>query len=366
MTRTSQRLVYGTLGLILLAGIILRLIDAAAPPPPKKIPTPFVSVAKPEHRDLTYTLDYEGDVLPVLQANIFSKVAGTLEAVYTDMGHTVRGGQLIALIDTTEAYQSLLLAQAAYENARAGETRTRELAAKKLTSLQDVDNAVAQLRSTKANYEAARIRLDYAKIRAPFHGYITKRYLDAGTTVSATPTTTSGASTIYTIMDIDSVKVLVNVLDLDVPNVRPGLKATVTVDALPGKMLTGYVARTAQAISTGTRTMPVEIVIPNRDGELKPGSFARVQLVLGEHPNALTVPTEAVMQDKEGSYVLTLADTLAKRLPVKTGLKRSGVTEILSGLSGSEDVIIVGQTFAKPDGRVQLARPSRPTATETK
>jgi RND family efflux transporter MFP subunit len=356
MNRAVKYSLLALAGVLIVTFVAYRLIDAAKPPAPKKQPTPLVSVAQPARQDLHYTLQYEGDVLPVLQANIFSKVAGTLESVLTDMGKVVKGGQLIAVIDTTEAYQNELQAAATYYNAKATEARARELAAKNLAAQQDVDNAIGALRSAEANYQATKIRLEYAKIRAPFHGYVTKRYLDPGTTVSATPTVTSGASTIVTIMDIDTVKIVINVLDRDIPSIHPGLRATVQLDALPGREYYGFVSRSAQAINTTTRTMPVEILIPNRDESLKPGAFARVSLALGEHPQAITVPVEAMLNDKDGSYVFAVENAVAKRKPVQTGITQAGRLEILSGLDGTERVIVTGQSFAKPNAKVIVVR----------
>ncbi len=352
MNRTVKYSLLALAGAVVIAFIAFRIIDAAKPPAPKKQPIPLVRIAQPTREDIPYTLQYEGDVLPIVQANIFSKVAGTLESVLTDMGKVVRTGELIAVIDTTEAYQNELQAAATYRNAKATESRTRDLVSKKLAAQQDEDNALGSLRSAEANYEATKIRLDYAKIRAPFHGYVTKRFLDPGTAVSATPTLTSGASTIFNIMDIDTVKIDINVLDRDIPQIHPGLRATIRLDALPGREYYGFVSRSAQAINTTTRTMPVEIQIPNRDESLKPGAFARVTLALGEHPNAITVPTESVLQDKDGSYILAVEDSLAKRKPIQRGITQNGRLEILSGLDGTEQVIVTGQNFAKPNAKV--------------
>src|SRR5690349_7396730 len=82
---------------LLIVFVIVRIIEAAKPPAQKKQQTPLVRVAQATHQDVVYKLDYNGDVLPVLQANVFSRVSGMLEAVYTDMGRTVQRGQLIAL-----------------------------------------------------------------------------------------------------------------------------------------------------------------------------------------------------------------------------------------------------------------------------
>ncbi|HEX5315154.1 MAG TPA: hypothetical protein VFX22_00775, partial [Candidatus Kapabacteria bacterium] len=162
---------------VVVIAFVLYRVFTAKPAPPKKQPAPPVVVAQPQRMDIKYTLEYDGDVVPIVQANVFSRVNGLIDALYTDMGKTVRAGQLLALIDTSAAYQAEMQTAAAYYNAKAAEARERQLAAKNLVSQQDLDNAIATLRSTQAAYEANRVLLDYSKIRAPFRGIVTKRWL---------------------------------------------------------------------------------------------------------------------------------------------------------------------------------------------
>ena len=357
MKRTVKLTIFGILGALLLVFIVLRIIEASKPATAKKQPIPPVSVAQPVKRDVTYKIEYGGDILPVQQTNIFSRVAGILSAVYTDMGHTVRAGQLVALIDTAAAYQAELQTEAAYENAKATEAREQELVAKNLVSRQDLDNAVAAFRTARANYESARIQLNYSKITAPFHGWVTKRYLDPGSVVTNNPIVGNSNSTIFNIMDIDSLKIDINLPDRDIPLLDRVKSAIVRVDAMPGRQWKAFVSHSAQSLNTATRTMVVEIVVPNRDEALKPGVFANVELILGEHPNALTVPTQAVLRDTVGhTYVLIVQDTIARKKPVQIGITDEGWTEILSGLDGSEQVIVTGQSFAHPNGKVTLVK----------
>ncbi len=353
--KNTLRYVLGLVAVVLL-GYLLYRVFTAKPPKAKKLPVPPVVVQKPERTDVKYTLEYNGDVLPILQANVFSRVSGLLDDLYTDMGHRVRAGQLIALVDTSAAHEAELQTAAAYYNAKATEARTRDLAAKNLASQQDLDNAVAALRSAKAAYDANRVLLDYAKIRAPFNGVVTKRWLDPGSVVTSNPIVGNSNSTIYTIMDLDTVKIDVNVLDKDVAKIPEVKSATATVDVIPNREFRAIVSRSAEAVTTTTRTMPVEILIPNKDETIKPGEFARVTLLLGENPEAITVPDQAVLQQDGQTFVYIVQDSMARRRIVKTGVLQNGRLEILSGLDGTEDVIVVGQTFVRPNGKVMIVQ----------
>ncbi len=347
----------GIAALVILAFILYRVFTAP-PPKVKKPAVPPVVIEKPERTDIKYTLEYDGDVLPILQANVFSRVSGLLDRTYTDMGHRVRADELIALVDTAAAYQSELQSAATYYNAKATEARMRDLASKNLASQQDLDNAVASLRSAKAAYESAVVQLDYAKIRAPFNGIVTKRWLDPGSVVTSNPIVGNSNSTIYTLMDLDTVKIDVNVLDKDVAKIPEVKSSTATVDVIPNRVWKAVVSRSAQAVTTTTRTMPVEILIPNKDEAIKPGEFARVTLLLGENPQAITVPPEAVLSQNGQSYVYIVQDSIAQRRNVKTGVLQNNRIEILAGLDGSENLIVVGQTFVHPNGKVMIVKPT--------
>ncbi len=362
MNKKTRTIIIGTIAVIVVGFFVYRLI-AVKPAKVKKQLVPPVVVAQPVKMDLTYKLEYDGDVIPVLQAYVFSRVSGLLQSLYTDMGKTVRKDQLIALIDTSEAYQMAMQSEAAYYNAKVTEARTRELFSKKLVAQQDLDNAEATLRSTQASFEANRVLLDYCKVRSPFSGVVTKRWLDPGSVVTSNPIVGNSNSTIFTVMDLDTVKIDINVLDRDVEKIPSVKRAYATVDVIPGHEYQALVSRSSQAVTTTTRTMPVEILIPNKDQSIKPGEFARVTLVLGENPQAITVPSEAVLRDNAGTYVYVVQDTLAQRKNVTTGVTENGRLEILSGLDGTENVIVVGQTFVRPNGKVNVVK--NPASSDT-
>lgn len=243
---------------------------------------------------MTNTLQATGDVVSIQQANIVAKISGTVEQIAVNMGVQVQRDQLLARIDAPELAQQVQQAAATYFTAQAEYQRKKQLLDQKMTSPQDFENAEALMKVAEAGYQSAQTRLGYASITAPFAGTITRRYLDPGAIVTA------NATTLFTLMDLDNLKVVVNVLEKDVPLIAVGAEAVITADALPDESLAGRVGRLSQAVDAATRTMPVEIFVPNRNHRLKPGMYATVSLVLAEHPNAVTVPTQAVLKDARG------------------------------------------------------------------
>lgn len=335
-------------GVALLATVAWKIIGTGAGDGARKAVAPIVRVSPAVRQTVVYPLKFTGDIQAIQQANIFSKVNGTLERVFVNMGSEAANGQLLALIDTTELSHQMQESEATYANTDLTFERAKTLSERNLISKQELDNAEAAMKVAKANYEVARTRRDYAFITAPFRGIVTKRFLDPGASISA------NNISIFTLMDLDAVKVIVNVLERDISIVTVGTEAVITVDAFPGAQFRGRVARLSQAVDLSTRTMAVEIDIPNPGHRLKPGMFASVALAIREHKDAIVVPTQAILSDERGSYVFALNGTTARRIPVTTGYEQSGKMEILAGLDGSERIVVTGQQFARDGMEVTI------------
>jgi len=336
------------LGLVLLSLVAWRLMSGDPGADIRRLVIPVVRVERPLRQTVMYNLLYTADVVPIQQANIYAKVSGTLDRVYCDMGTAVRAGQRIALIDTTELYQTRQQAAATAINARLTYRRTRDLFDQKLVAAQDLENAEATMKVADAALDVATTHLDYARIIAPFGGTITRRFLDPGAVVTALSTT------MFTLMNLDEMKIIISVLEKDIPRVTAGIPATVSVDAFPGTTFTGHVTKFAEAVDLATRTMAVEVDIPNRDHRLRPGMYATVSLNVGRHENALTLPTQALLKDDQGMYVYAARQDTARRIRVTPGGEQDSRTEILAGLDGQEDIITTGQNFVRPNGPVTV------------
>ncbi len=239
-------IIVGGIIVVFLIAIILRIAqnNAEASRRPTIVPSVILGSIKVGNIEKTESLT--GDILPIQQANIFSKVSGNLEKIYVDIGDRVARNQLLALIDTTiysqnakQSHANYLQAMANLENAKLNYTRNKSLLAQNLIAQQDLDNsktaydvAVAQEESARASYSNALTQLGYCKVTAPFSGYITKRFLDPGAYV--TSSTSAASSTLYTLMDLDKLKTIVNLPENDVPLLSQISGVKVIADALPG------------------------------------------------------------------------------------------------------------------------------------
>lgn len=331
-----------------------------------------VGTMAPMRQDLDVRLSYTADIQPYQQVTIFSRVDGYISKIHVDKGDFVKANQLLVEIDHTDYVNAVNRAQANLEAARANVVsqeatirnaklnldRMRSLIKDQYVSQQDVDNAqaaydvaVAQVESLRAQVRQmevalrqAETNLSYSYIRAPFAGFIAARNLDPGAFASASSASTSTFSlAILVLQDITTVRVLLDVVEKDVPLVRVGQRADLRADAYPARVFTGTLTRVVNALNRATRTMTIEVDLPNPDRALKGGMFARVELLVGVHADALQIPIDAVTRLETDQYVYTVQDGKARKAPVVLGIQSDGLVEIVKGLAGTEPVIVSGK-----------------------
>ncbi len=346
--KTKTRIIVFLIPLIIIAIAVLKITQSNAKGEVRHQNIPLVKIEPARVETVVKSLQLTGDILPIQQAQVFAKVYGNLEAVYVNMGDFVKSNQLLAQIDTTVLAQQYNQALANYQKAQDDFNRTKTLRDKNLVAQQDLDYATTALKVAQSNYDASRTQLDYARITAPFSGFITRRFFDPGAVL------TSSNATLFNLMDLDRVKVFVNVLEKDVPLIKIGEEAVVKVDAFPGREFSGTVVRQSEAVDPNTRTMAVEVDISNHNYALKPGMFAAVSVIINKQENALTVPTQAIQQDASGSYLFVADSSTARRRDIKIGSEHDSRTEILSGLEKNDNIIVVGQQFARDGGPVKI------------
>ena len=327
---------------------------------PTARPLPLVQVATPAQIDVVRRLVLTADILPIQQADLMAKVAGYLDAIYVDRGDRVHAGQVLAVIRQPELEHQVHQAQANHDLAKVTFERLQALYAKDLVPKQDLDDSRTKYEVAKRTLALQHTYLDYAQIIAPFDGYVTKRYVDPGAFIPQASAMTSAVTTLLTVMDLSQVKVLVNVPERDVGSVHVGDELSLTLDAYPDQTFRGRVTKFAPALDAGSRTLQVEIDIPNTDMALKPGMFARVTLVLERHPQALVIPSEALLVNELGSFVFVVGAAqdgapTVRRVSVRTGLEDGGQVEILGGLGPKDQVVRTGKELVHDGGGVRIA-----------
>ncbi len=222
------------------------------------------------------------------------------------------------------------------------------------TQESQVHLAGAQLERERATLKIAQSNLDNARITAPFAGYISQRNLDPGAAVSSQAAGTSNSSVgILILQNIDAVKVQVEVQERDISFARVGSTARVLVDAYPGKVFMARATRTVHALDPRTRTLGLEMEIPNTDHLLKPGMYARVELAVATHPGALLVSGEAVRFENDRPVLYVVQDGAVMRREVAVGATEGTLLEITKGLTGGEAVIVEGKELVQEGQKVR-------------
>ncbi|MBK8278092.1 MAG: hypothetical protein CCU26_13155 [Nitrospira sp. UW-LDO-01] len=344
-----------------------------------------VGIAPPIRADIDIRLAYTADISPYQVVNIFSRVDGYIATLHVDKGDFVKTNQLLVEIDHTDYHHAVNQAKAnlsaakakvaqqdaVLRNAKLTFDRMQTLIKDQFVSQQDLDNAQVNLDAARAAQDSLQAQvnqmevalaqsernLTYSYIRAPFAGYVAERNLDTGAYVSsATASTSTMSRGIMSLHDINTVRVLIEVVERDIPLVQVGQKAELRAEAYPDHVFEGTVTRIVQALNRATRTMTVEVDLPNGDRRLKGGMFARVEVLVGTHRQALQIPIDAVSRLEETQYVYVVRDGKARRVEVEVGARSGNRIEITKGLTGNESVIVSGKDLVH-DGRPVQTQP---------
>jgi len=212
--------------------------------------------------------------------------------------------------------------------------------------LEDRAAIAAKVQQAEATLRLAKVSLAESTIEAPIAGVVAVKHLDEGNMVAPTVP-------IVTLVDIDTVKVTVGVNERDISLVQAGkTKATVRADAYAGEAFEGVVEKVSPVADERTRTVGVEIHVPNPRHRLKPGMFARVDLLLREKKGVPAIPEHAVAWQEDQPFVVVVNDGKAHRRPVKLGLAEGPVVEVAEGLEAGALVVTHGQQGLKDGDRV--------------
>jgi membrane fusion protein (multidrug efflux system) len=361
-----------------------------------------VQVSPVVRKNLTYSLFATGDITPLMQVDLFPKVSGYLEKIYVNLGDSVRQGQVIARIDQADfvqkvkeieakvaqakaylaeleagsrpeelrqAEEAVRQAQSRFDNARLQRERVealfkRQVISKKEADIADMEYTVAeaQLASSQQHLKLVRegarqevkeasraklkemeallaqeqIRLQNTNIVAPFQGEIIRKYVDEGALVSS-------STPIVNLVHTVTVKIVANVLERDIPLLKLGMKAAIRTETYPNTVSEGKVARINIGLDMSTRTLQAEIEIPNSNRLLKPGMFARVEVVLLEKTGVLAIPNNAVILDRGERFVYVAEGNKGVRKAIVTGIEQDRFVEIKEGLMEGDQVVVRGQ-----------------------
>ena len=293
------------------------------------------------------------------------EVSGRIAQLHFRDGERVRKGQLLVQFDDQLPRAQLQQSLAELSIAQANHRRNEELVAKGFISQRAQDESAAALEVARAKLALAEATVARLKLVAPFDGVAGIRGVNVGDYLK------DGAD-IVNIEDLDALYVDFRLPERLQSKVRVGLAARVTFDALPGAVHRATVQAISPQLDADGRSLAVRACIDNRQQTLRPGMFARVNTVFGERSQALVSPEEAIVPDGKGALVYKLVPApegegkVAKRTPVRVGLRSPGWVEVTEGLALDDHIVTAGQQRLQRDGMpvrvVPLGKPAEPPA----
>ena len=301
---------------------------------------PAVRVAQVELSASDRTLSLPGETRAWSQATLYSKVAGYVREVKVDKGTRVKKGDLLARLESPETDQQVLGARADLQVKQYQADRLRKLRPQGFIAQQDLDNAEGALSVARATLQQLLATQAYEQLRAPFDGVVTARYVDPGALVAAGTASNQAVQPLFDLADMRTVRVQVYVGQDDAADLRPGAPVTISLPDDPGHPIEAKVTRSAQGIDARTRTMLVEMDVPNEPVRLYPGSYVNVKI---RFPGRRTpvVPGEALAWRGDALYVAQLeAGDRVKLVRIQPGDDDGRRVQVLSGLQGGERVVL--------------------------
>ena len=370
--------------------------------------TPPASVVAVTRATLANTLTVAGEFLPYQEVELHAKVAGYIRHINVDIGDKVKAGEVLATLDVPELQAQVQGAQAGVRQTQAQILRAKNDVARAeanyaavhsaaqrlkqasdarpgLIAQQELDDAqakdqesAAQVDAAKSAFEAMQQQLgvsqaqqqqvtsmaDYSRITAPFDGIVTWRYADTGALIQA-GTSNAGSAPVVKIAQVSTLRLRLPVPGDIVPFVHDGDSASIHIDAL-NRTIMGKVNRSTGALDPATRTMQVEVDVPNRDGSLAPGMYAEVTLNVRRSGDALVVPVQAIDRSEAQPVVLVVdGQNRVEKRTVQTGITTANRVEVVSGLHEGEQVIVANQSSFQP-GELVSPKESSIIAAEVK
>lgn len=332
---------------------------------------PTVEVTHPTPAASSSEIALPGNTQAFTDTPIYARTNGYLKKWYFDIGARVKKGQLMAEIETPELDQQLLVARADLKSAQANlnlanttSERYRNLLKSNSVSKQETDQAVSDAAAKLAAEEAAGANVrrleqlqSFEKIYAPFDGIVTARNTDIGDLIASGPT--GAPRDLFRLAAIGMIRVFVSVPEIYAAAIHDGGEATLTLDEYPGQVFEGRITRNSNSIDQFTRTLNVEVDIPNPKGQLLPGAYVFVHFKMPSHLSTLSLPANTLLFRKEGMQVGIVKNNRVKLQPVTIAHDNGATVDIGTGVTAEDNVILNPSDSLANGQEVRIAQPRK-------
>jgi RND family efflux transporter MFP subunit len=338
-----------------------------------KIP---VEVARMTSGPIESKLNFLGNISAVQEVKVYSTIPTRIISMKADVGDIVKKGQVLASVDNEKIRNAVVQAEAGLESARAQYknvesewNRVNRLYQENAISKAQYDAATTQLEAARsavkqleAGLSTAKNQMDDSYITTPISGVVSARLLEEGD--QAAP-----SIPIFSIVKMDQVKIQIDIVENQIDLVKIGQRAHIRVESFPNEVFEGKISKVNPTLNPATRTIGAEVLIDNPELKLRPGMFAKVEVVVNRHEKSLFVPKYSILENtrleylggeltnstvKIDQYVFIIQDSIAYKRDIVTGIVDENKVEVLQGLKGNELLVITGQHNLLDSARVEI------------
>lgn len=308
-----------------------------------------VEVVSPQRGDVfavytgTASLETDADAL------VTAKVGGEVVELLVEEGDRVKTGDVLARLDGDRLRLEMERARANLGKLEQEYDRSVQLFERGLFSSGAFEDLKYELASLRAVYRLSELEYGYTRIRAPIDGVVTHRHLKLGNTITANEPA-------FRITALDPLIAYIHIPEREFRRLEPGQEAELALDAIPGQTFRAFVKRISPVVDPATGTFKVTMEVPGDDSRLKPGMFGRFNIIWDTRRDVLLVPRVAVVEDDVSDSVFVVVDGTAQRRAVRTGYTRGPQVEIMDGLEGDEEIVVVGQAGLRDKAKVEVVR----------
>ncbi len=294
-------------------------------------------------------LSLPGVAKPWVSLEVVSEVTGKIVNKKVIEGHIVKKGDILAVIDKRDYQNAYDSALASYESALSTQKRLKALVVKKFVTQSQLDDTVARVKISKADFENSKLNLQRCTIRSPIKGIVDRVHIENGTYLNS-------GDPIVQVLQIDQLKIEVGIPESDVDAVRKLKSFDMTIDALGGQSYTGeyhYLYKTADSMA---RLYNLEIKVDNPNGRILPDMFVRVSIIKNQDPDGIAVPMYSLVTLNKKIGVYVEADKMVSFRPVNPGFQDGWKTQIPQGLNPGEHIVVVGHRIIKDGEKVNVTK----------
>ena len=287
------------------------------------------------------------------EAEVVAKVGGEVRQIFVEEGDSVTEGQVLARLDGDRLRLTVAQTEANLRKLERDYNRQLELSQKGLVAKGTAENAKFDLDALRAAYASAQLELSYTEIRAPIPGVVSARHIKVGNTIMPNDPT-------FRVTNLDPLVAYVHIPEKEFRKLAPGQVAEVVVDALGGQKFAGTISRISPTVDPQSGTFRARVEVPDESRRLKPGMFARVNIVYERRADALQLPRNAILDADGEQSIFVVVNARAEQRHIRTGLVNNGWVEVVEGLKGDERVVVVGQGGLKSGTAVKVVGDTKP------